>query len=37
MVNFFCIFEIEIYCFVVAMSDLSHDVGTIHVRPISLV
>ena len=30
MVNFFRIFEIIIFCFVVAMSDLVHDVEAIH-------
>ena len=29
MVNFFCIFEIIIFCFVVAICDLVHDVETI--------
>ena len=27
--NFFCIFEIIIFCFVVAICDLVHDMGTI--------
>ena len=29
VVNFFCIFEIIIFCFVVAICDLVHDVETI--------
>ena len=29
VVNFFCIFEINIFCFVVAICDLVHDVETI--------
>ena len=30
VVNFFCIFEIKLFCFIVAMSDLVYNVETIH-------
>ena len=30
VINFFPIFEIKLFCFVVAMSDLVHNVDAIH-------